>query len=403
MDPRLFGRPAIALVILLALLVAASPVPAHADQFNSISVSFQPTGTRCTEALAKGPNGITSVSASNVFAIVLCAHVEDAGTGIAQAGRPVEFNVSMGTVGASGTSRYSGIVFSTADGIAQISYRGDGKNHGPDTVVVTDQGGHAIATETIQLTPASGVTAAKIIVVDPSAHAMAIGTTQGDEAYSSPTVGIPLAVQVQDWKGLGVNNQVMLVSTDRGTVVSNPGWARSARDVCPGSTSKAIVLTSASTNVLAPLDLPMPGTADFVVCAGRDEEPGPVRVTLENISARVEAATITVTQAGKPSMITTAVNGTTVKATITDAAGAPVADDTPIRFTIPSATGMVSRTCLLSRNGEASVMVGLDAVEAAVLVTAEYNTAGAAATCTAPGSQRLTAFAAVSDELLRAR
>ncbi len=385
----------LARLVLAAFLgvIAASIVrgtPAHAVQPHALYVSYQPTGTRCTKALAQGPNGITTVDAEGARAIVLCAYIEDVATGTPQMGLPVEFRVTVGTVGFSGTSRYSGPVFSTDAGISQISYRGDGKSFGTDTVIVRYEAGNAIATTTIEVAPAAGRTGSRIVVTDPPSRIVAPSGTSTEARYVSPMTGVPIALQVQDWMERGVNNQVLIIRTDRGTLAANPGFAQSTATLCATARSRALVLTSAATNLLRPTGPPMPGTIDLVVCADPEAEPGAILVTAESITGALSPVTIALRQAGRPAAVTVEAREHTVTATVSDAVGNPLADGTPVRFILPPVLGSLSAGCVLTRDGAASVAVS-SVEEAVVLVVVDYHVTGSvASTCAAPGTEQLT-------------
>ena len=380
---------ALVLAALLGVAIAGRSSPVHAVQPHVISVSFQPTGTRCTKALAQGPSGITGINAEGAVANVLCAYIEDVATGTPQLNVPVEFRVTVGTVGFSGTSRYSGPVFSTDVGISQISYRGDGKSTGTDTVVATYSAGSAIATATIEVTPAAGRNASRIAVIAPPSRTVAASSTTPGSRYVSPTTGVPIALQVQDWMDRGVNSQVLIVRTDRARVAANPAFAQSTAVLCATATSRALVLTSAATNLLRPEGTPMPGTIDLVLCADADADAGAIVVTAESISDSLPPVTIALHQAGRPAAVTTEVSAGTLTATVIDAAGNPIADGTPVRFLVPPALGMVSTGCVSTRDGTAAVTVEL-AEQASVLVVVDYNITGSAATCAAPGTEQIT-------------
>ena len=358
-------------------------------------MSFQPAGTSCTEVLAKGPNRVTSVSAEGAQSISLCIHIEDVATGTDQAGLPLELRVTVGTVGASGTSRYSGILFTSAAGVTQISYRGDGTTFGTDTAVVTYEGGHAIAITSIEVLPAAGRVASRV-VVDPMQRTIAANGTAADRQFASPATGTAIALQVQDWRGRGVNDQVMILRADRGRLAANPGLGGAISALCAGPVSPVIAVTSASTNILPSAARTMPGTVNFVVCADPDAEPGPIEVTVESVSGLVPPTTIALIQTGRPARLATTVVGDTVVAVVTDAAGHTVSDGVPLRFMIPSVSGVVSSACVVSRDGMGSTTVGLTGLAGTVLVVADYNLAGASATCAATGTEQLVATVSVS-------
>ena len=103
---------------------------AHAADPATLWMSFQSRSVTCTKAVAQGPSGVTSIPATGDVAYNICIYVEDRATTLPVIGAPVEVRTTVGTVGASGTSRYSGYLITTGSGITSVSYRGDGKKIG---------------------------------------------------------------------------------------------------------------------------------------------------------------------------------------------------------------------------------------------------------------------------------
>ena len=366
-------------------------MPAHAAAPHAISVSVQPRGTTCTETVAKGPNGITAVPADLAIPITLCAHVEDITTRTDQANVPVEFRVTLGTVGASGTSTYSGIVFSSAAGISQVSYRGNGRSTGTDTILATYEGGAALAMTTIEVTPPTrGRVASRIVAMEPPVRALAASNTQPGMRYASPAPGVPIAVQVQDSAERGVDEQILIVRAEGGIVAANPGLAQDAAVLCATAREQVLVVTSNGTNLLYAGGPPAPGAVNFTLCANGEAPPDGILLTIESANGALPPATIALRQAGAPAALSVEATGSEVRARVTDAAGNPVADGTPVRFLVPPALGVVSSTCVASRNGAASVVASL-VEDATLLVVADYNATGAAATCGAVGTEQIAA------------
>ncbi len=81
--------------------------------------------------------------------------------------------------------------------------------------------------------------------------------------------------------------------------------------------------------------------------------------------------------------------------TVEDEAGNPVANGTPVRFTISSNAGAVSPACVTTSGGKASAVAALNAATGTVLVSADNNSSGSAATCASPGSRQITTSAVV--------
>ena len=212
----------------------------------------------------------------------------------------------------------------------------------------------------------------------------------------SPARGASVAVQVQDTRGLGVNGEVLLVTAARGTLVANPAFAGSPATLCAGTTVPSLALTSNASDVLTPGGRALHGTADFVVCAASGGDPGDVMVTVESITRPLPPATLRIGCGGRPARIHITVEADRLTARVTDQAGSPVADGTPIRFALSPLAGVLSVACALTRGGEATVVAGLDVPVARVLVSAEFATAGTAATCASPGAQQVITSAVVA-------
>lgn len=353
-------------------------------------MSFQWRHTTCTEAVAKGPNGLTSIPGDGITPINICLHVEDAATSADLTGVPLEVRVIVGTVGMSGTSKYSGLLFSTAGGIAQISYRGDGTSFGGDTAIATSESGQAVAVAAIDITPPAGRFATRVVTIEAADRVIAAPDARTASAYRSPAPGALMAAQVQDAKGLGVNGHVLLVTARGARLVANPGLALPPAVACAGITAASLVLVTNPTEALVPGGPPRPGAAGFAVCATTDEPPGEALVRIESVSdPLLPAATVTLPVSGRPASIVTRVEDGGTVARVLDADRRPVADGTPVRFAIAPAAGAVSTRCALTRNGETRVVVALDTPLATLAVSAEYATAGAAATCGAPGTGRV--------------
>lgn len=382
---------AVAAFAALAALALGTPRVAHAAAPATVSLSFQFRSTTCTKAVAQGPSGITSIPATGDTAYNICIYVEDRTTGLGVDGAPVEVRTIVGTVGASGTSRYSGILFTAGGGITSISYRGDGKTFGGDTAVATYPGGNAAGSATITLTAPLGRFPTRIAVTTPQTSSIAATTTAPGAAYVSATPGADLALQVQDADGRGVNGQILLVQADQARLVANPGFALTPAAACAGATTQALVLTTAADRTLRG-GLTMPGTIDLIICAIPDRAPTEVIVTAQAITTPLPDVTIRLRHVGRPHAVDARFDGTTIEAVVTDADHNPVADDTPVQLVIPTLAGTVAASCLLTREGRVTTTAALALPTATVLVVASYQEQGATATCAAPGT-RLVATA----------
>lgn len=254
----------VVVVAAVGAVTVGSPQVAHTGAPASVSLSFQLRSTTCTKAVAQGPSGITSVAATGDLAYNICIYVEDRATGLGVDGVPVEVRTIVGTVGASGTSRYSGILFTAGGGITTISYRGDGKTFGGDTAVATYPGGKAAGTATITLTPPLGRFPTRIAVTTPQTSSIAASSTATGTTYISPAPGTDLALQVQDAEGRGVNGEILLVQSEQARLVANPGFALTTAAACAGATTQALVLTTATDRTLRG-GLSVPGTVDLAI------------------------------------------------------------------------------------------------------------------------------------------
>lgn len=374
---------------LLALLAALAFGDAHVAQATApatISLSFQYRSTTCTKAVAQGPSALTSIDAGGATAYNICIYVEDRATGLGVDGVPVEVRTIVGTVGASGTSRYSGILFTGSGGITTISYRGDGKTFGGDTAVATYPGGNAAGTATITLTPPLGRFPTHITVTTPQPSNIAATVVTPDRAYVSPSSGADLALQVQDAAGRGVNDHILLVQSEQARLVANPGFALTPAAACAGATTQALMFTTATDRILRG-GLAIPGTVDLAICAIADRAPSEVVVTAQAITTPLPDVTVRLRHVGRPTAADARFDGTTIEAVVTDADHNPVADDTPVQIVLPTLAGSVATSCLLTRDGRVMTTVALALPAATAIVVASYQEQGAAATCAAPGTR----------------
>ena len=361
---------------------------ASAEGPYAISISLQLRATTCTKTLAQSPNAVTSMSADGVSATYsLCVYVENTSTGLPIDGAPVEIRTIVGTVGVSGTARYSGFLFTTGGGVTSISYRGNGRTFGGDTIVATYGGTRAVATTTITLRPAAGRFPTSIVIVNPSTRVIAASRFDSSQAYRSPRVGVNVAVQVQNMNGLGVNNQVLIVRSEGARLVANAAMAQTATAACGATNARALVLTTDAANVLVESGIAMPGTVNFSVCADPEQEGSEVHVLVEAVTVQLPAADLILDSVGRPATISAHFDGNTLTTSVADASGHPVADGTPVRIVLPPSLGTVSSSCVTTRNGAASVAAAVAVPLATALVTADYNEFGAVASCDAPGTR----------------
>ncbi len=126
----------------------------------------------------------------------------------------------------------------------------------------------------------------------PSTSVIAATRDQGSTNYFSPNVGARISVEVTDASGQGVNGQTVLVTVDKGFILSGFNVAG-----CPG-TNKALTATTSSA---APAQgaTAKAGIVQLTVCADQEAAPGQITLTAQNISTSMANATTTVTMAGR--------------------------------------------------------------------------------------------------------
>lgn len=307
-----------------------------------------------------------TVPADGSAAWVICGLVLDDSSNPAS-GAGVTFTVSTGIV-STGTSK-TVLAVSNSTGYVTTTYRGQGNVTATDTLVATYTLKNAVATQSITLVPASGGTASKVVFGASNLTAVAAVTTNTSPGYVSPTYGLQTSVQVQDAAGLGVTGQVVLITIDRGSLVDGLNGA------CTGVTAKSISPTTASETPVVG-GTAAAGTIAFTVCTNQLDAPGKATVTAQNISTTMANGTLAVTMAGRPAKIDATATGNTVTAKISDSAGNPVADGTPVRFTMSQNAGAVSSACTTSTNGQASSVVALIAATGTVIVSTDWYETG---------------------------
>jgi len=325
----------------------------------------------------------------------LCAAAADA-SGTALTGLPITFTVSLGVV-STGSAKTVTALTGTG-GTACTNYRGGGGIASTDTAIASNSSQNIVDTLSITLTAPTGNTAAKMNIIAPSNFAIGPNITNTQPGYSSPNIGSNVSLQVTDSGSLGVNQQVILVTVDRGALVSNPAFATGHNTVCSGVTQKSITLTSNATNLNAPNGTAGSGYVNFTVCANQNDQPGAITITADNITTSMANATQTITQAGRPNKITSTVSNNQITVKVTDSAGNSVADGTPVRFTLSQNAGAVSNTCTTTSNGSASTSVALVQSTGSVIVSADWNETGTtatASTCASPGSQQISTTASI--------
>ncbi|MEI6358548.1 MAG: hypothetical protein WCP53_15825, partial [Verrucomicrobiota bacterium] len=280
-------------------------------------------------------------------------------------------------------------------GNATTGYRAAGNVVTTATAVASIPYLNLVATQiAVALIAPTGNTASKVVILTPSIIGLGAQVTNASPNYSSPTVATNVALQVTDSNGLGVNGQSVQVSVDRGGVVANAAFASDTgteavailgsqsdlQNLCTGTPARSIIVTTVGTDLLSPGGTATPGSADFVVCTNQTDMPGKITVTASNITTTMPNATMTLAQAGRPAKINIKVDGSTVTATVVDAGGNPVADGTPVSFTISQNVGAVSTACNVTTNGSATSVAALTGATGNVLVSTTWNESGSLAT-----------------------
>jgi len=316
-------------------------------------------------------NPVTTVAATTAAdgsgALALCAAVR-AASGNPVVGAPVTFTVSTGVV-STGTSK-TVVAITNSAGNASTNYRGGGNVAGTDTAIASNTQLNAVGTLNITLTAATGTTASKVQFGPAVNTAIAATVTNVSPGYVSPQFGAQTYLTVTDAAGLGVNNQTVLITTDRGSLVDGSNAA------CAGVTAKSITAqTATEAQVVGGTN--QAGTIAFTVCTNQLDAPGKVTITGQNISTSMANATLTLSNAGRPAKVEATATGSSISAKVTDSAGNNVSDGTPVRFTISANAGAVSTTCTTTTNGSASAVVALIAASGTVIVSTDWNETGA--------------------------
>ena len=353
-----------------------------------------------TITMSTNPNA-SSLPADGSQQISIQADILDANS-IPAGNRLVTWTTSVGflSTGVAKSTTSSSAVTAGANGRAVVTYRGNGGIVTTDTIIASISSGNAVGTLSMPLTAPAGNTAAKLTITAPTVSAIAPAANNVTPAYSSPTIGSNVALQVTDASGLGVNGQVTLISVDKGSIVVNPAFATAnANTICAGVVAKSITANSLATNLNAPgATANSAGWVNFAICANQVDAVGQITVTAQNVSTSMANATTTLSHAGRPGKITATVSGAAIAVKVTDAGGNNVADGTPVRFTMSANAGAVSVGCTTTTNGAASAVVALVAPTGTVIVSADYNEGGSvatASTCAAAGTQQIAASAVI--------
>lgn len=378
-----------------ATAIAEGPINIASSGTSTVVPAATSLGTITAARLVLGTVGpgvacTVGVMAPGTFAAdplaqggALCASLATA-AGAVMATVPITFTVSTGVV-STGTAK-TVTAFTASTGIATTNYRGSGGAAGTDTALATNTSLNLVGTVNITLTAPTGNTASKMTIQSPTVLAIAPTVTNTTPNYQSPKKQTNLSVQVTDAAGQGVNNEVLLLSTDKGALVQ--GF-----DATCG-TAKAVTATTASGPLTLGGDVKS-GVVPLTYCANQLDGAGKATITAQNVSTSMANQTVSVSHAGRPNKVEVTATGNAVSVKVSDAGGNPVADDTPIRFTMSSNAGAVSTACTTSSNGAASAVVALIAPTGTVIVSTDWNETGAFATCAAAGSQQVAASVTV--------
>lgn len=392
-----FSAIAVMVISIMSLGTVVKTVEAADD--HTIFLGHMAEGT-CSVAIAVNGASVSSpadgTQASRLCALVVLGKNVDAngaddiyGNGddpvlTVAAGVPVVFTVSLGVV-STGTAKTTTVISATS-GLASTNYRGGGNKATTDTAIASYSAGNAVDTVTITLTAPTGNTASKLQFNAPTELAIGATQTLSSPNYQSPKTSTNISLQALDTTGLGVDGETLLITADRGNVIL--GFNQACADQKAVTATTAQAATSVGGEVKA-------GTVQLTLCADQDDAPGKMTATAQNISTTMANATASISNAGRPAKITATATGNAVTAKVMDSGDNPVADGTPIRFTMSSNAGAVSTSCTTSTNGEAASVVALIAATGTVIVSADWNETGAASTCAAAGTKQLAASVTV--------
>lgn len=289
----------------------------------------------------------------------------------------INLSAGIGGFGTTGTATASATTSATTGAnTGSFTYRGKGVT-GTDTIVATAQGLTNVTPGTYSVTLAAptGNTAAKTTIVTITNLAVAANQDKTSPNYISPLRGTDITLQASDASGNGVNGQLLLVSVDKGAIAAGS-------NACTAGTTTATTAVSAATATVGSNS----GRATMSYCGNQDNL-GAATVTVTNISTTgIPAVTGSLTNAGQPAKIVLTTNGNVVSATVTDKNGNPVADNTPVRWTIPTNVGSAASSCTTTSNGKASNTVVLVGSTGSVLASVDWVTSGTPASCSAIGA-----------------
>ncbi len=359
-----------------------------------LAVSLLSLGSSTTRAFA-APQltlAVTSGDPSNVRvdgsnSITLTATATDAGAcTTAYHGLVVEWTASRGTLSVTSSTESTSASVTGANCQATIIFRGNGTTGAANITALTRAPRAAVGQ--ISVTVTSGTITPSMIKYRDATNSGHVAASV-ESSYISTNRVTQVRFRTTNSQDQGANGQLIMATVDRGSIAS---WADSnANNIvdtaevpasCPDNTTTTTFVTKA--NIIDGTSTE--GTAVFFVCAKSGDAPGQIRVTAKNLSTTMPDAIATVSSAGVPARIVATASGNAVSVLVTDQAGNPVAENTPVIFQVPSFTGTVSPACALTSAGKASGSAAFSGSGGQVLISVFHNTSGGAATCPSGGN-----------------
>jgi hypothetical protein len=261
-----FGQAALPLLLVFAMGTSLLINQRVAHAADTIAIAMIGGTTTCTQALAEGADADDDTPADGSASIKICGYIEDADEA-AKGGVPVVITVSVGVL-STGTAK-SVTVISDSSGLFSTNYRGAGGVATTDTVIASYSAGNAVDTETVTLDAPTGNTAATMKFNSPAKSAIAATRDKGTLNYLSPTTKTDLTLQVTDAAGLGVNSQTVLVTVDKGFIVTGLSGTCGTAKSLTGTTATAAPVSGATA---------IAGVVQMTICADQDATPGAITV-----------------------------------------------------------------------------------------------------------------------------
>lgn len=360
----------------------------------SLAVALLSLGTSTTRAFAApqlviavtsgDPNNIR-VDGSNTITLTATATDSGACTSAYQ-GLVVQWTASRGTLSVTSSTTQSNASVTGSNCQATITFRGNGSTGTANITAITRA--PAAAVGQINVTITSGTITPSILKYRDATNSGHVAASV-ESSYISTNRVTQVRFRTTNADDQGANGQLIMAMVDRGSIATwTDGNGNNVVDTaevpgsCPDNSVTATFITK--TNIIDGTGTE--GTAVFFVCAKSGEAPGQIRVTAKNLSTTMPDAVATVNSAGVPARISATASGNSVSVIVTDQAGNPVAENTPVVFQVPSFTGTVSPACALTSGGRAAGSAAFSGSGGQVLVTVFHNTSGSAATCPSGGN-----------------